>query len=206
MKVIEKTYKWAFALSPRSTTTHVILHHAAALNVTAGAIHTHHLSMGWAGIAYHYFVSKTGQVTRGRPENMRGAHTTDWNYCSIGICFEGNFEHETMPAAQKTAGRELVADILSRCPAVVVGRHQQYGATACPGKNFPFNAIVNAGNNEPAGTVPEGCAEPDEWAKEACARAVDKGLFIGDGNSNFRWRDAVTRQELAAVLMRYDKI
>ena len=69
MKIIEKNYGWAYALSPRGLTTHLILHHAAALTATAEGIHSYHLSLGWAGIAYHYFVAKNGDIYRGRPEN-----------------------------------------------------------------------------------------------------------------------------------------
>lgn len=136
MKVISSDFKWAYALTPRSVTTHLILHHAGASSATAAGIHAYHLSKGWAGIAYHYFVAKSGEIYSGRPENMRGGHTTNWNYCSIGVCFEGNFETEQMPEAQIAAGRELVADIAARYPSIVIGRHSDFGQTACPGKNF----------------------------------------------------------------------
>ena len=143
MKVISNNYKWAYALTPRTVTTHLILHHAAASSATADGIHAYHLSKGWAGIAYHYFVSKKGEVYCGRPENMRGGHTTNWNYCSIGICFEGNFETEQMSAAQLEAGKELVVDITSRYPSIVVGKHSDFGQTACPGRNFPYDKMVS---------------------------------------------------------------
>ena len=197
-KVIEKTYRWAFALSPRGSTTHVILHHAAAFSTSAESIHAFHLSRGWAGIAYHYFVSKSGEIVRGRPENMRGAHTSDWNHCSIGICFEGNFEHETMPEAQKMAGMALLADIKSRFPLIVAALHRDLNPTACPGRNFPFKEIMSG--------RAETIEEPDEWAKEACKWAVDAGLFVGDGENNFRWRESISRQEAAVLLMRFDKM
>ncbi|NLH00941.1 MAG: N-acetylmuramoyl-L-alanine amidase, partial [Clostridiales bacterium] len=90
--VINKDYDWAFPLTKRELTTHLILHHAAASKTTPDSIHAYHLSKGWAGIAYHYFIAKDGKIYRGRPENMRGGHTSNWNYCSFGICFEGNYE------------------------------------------------------------------------------------------------------------------
>lgn len=201
MTVINNNYNWAFALTPRSVTTHLILHHAAASKATADGIHAYHLSKGWAGIAYHYFVTKKGEIYRGRPENTRGGHTTNWNYCSIGICFEGNFDQEEMPKAQMVAGRELVSDIVSRYPSIAIGSHSDYEATACPGKYFPFDEISGR-----AGIEPEKNAEKDEkpsdWASESCACAVEKGLLHGDENKNFHWHNPVTREELAVILKR----
>jgi len=201
MTVTEKKYDWAYPLTPRNVTTQLIVHHAAASSATAEGIHAYHKSKGWAGIAYHYFVAKDGTVYRGRPENMLGAHTINWNYCSIGVCFEGNFETEKMPDAQVKAGRALVADIVSRYPAIVVGKHSDFGQTSCPGRNFPFAAMVS--NAEPASDV-EQEKKPADWAREACGAAVAKGIFKGDGG-DFRWHDPVTREELAVILERVSK-
>ena len=49
-------------------------------------------------------------------------------------------------------------------------------------------------------------ANPSDWAKEAVDWAVKEGLFTGDGNGNFRWRDNITREEAAVVLRRFFKI
>lgn len=201
MKITEESYKWAYALSPRSLTTHLILHHSGGSGATAQAIHSYHISKGWSGIAYHYYVRKSGEIVRGRPENMRGGHTTDWNYCSIGICFEGNFDAEVMPAAQIKAGRELVEDIKKRYPAIVIGRHSQFGQTACPGKSFPFDEIVSA--TEASDGSAEASAQPDDWAIDACKWAMEQGVFSGYENGDYRWHSAVTRQEIAVLLMRY---
>jgi len=201
MTVISKDYKWAFPLTPRNVTTHLILHHVAASSATADGIHAYHLSKGWAGIAYHYFVSKKGEVFEGRPENMRGGHTTNWNYCSIGVCFEGDFETEQMTEAQIAAGSELAKDIVSRYPSIVIGRHSEFGQTACPGKNFPFDRIVSAKNSEPQKDA-EQEDSPSAWAEGSCKWAVEKGLFLGRGEKNYRWQEAVTRQELAVILER----
>lgn len=44
------------------------------------------------------------------------AHAGNNNYDSLGVCFEGSFDRETMPDAQLRAGQELVA-YLSRSTA-----------------------------------------------------------------------------------------
>ncbi len=205
MKVISNNYKWAYALTPRTVTAHLIFHHTAAPSATADGIHTYHLSKGWAGIAYHYFVSKKGEVYCGRPENMRGGHTMNWNYCSIGICFEGDFETEQMSAAQLAVGKELVVDIMSRYPSIVVGKHSDYGQTACPGKNFPFDKMVS-GKEDEATNAAEETDEPSDWAEDACKWAIEKGLFQGGENKSYCWHNSVTREELALILERTSKL
>lgn len=202
MTVREKSYSWGYALTPRSLTTHLILHHAAAAKATAEGIHAYHLSLGWAGIAYHYFVTKNGEILRGRPENMRGGHTSGMNYCSIGICFEGNFETEEMGPEQIKAGAELVSDIVSRYPGICVGAHRDYGATACPGRNFPLELLGLAVEKESEAEKAD-ISEPDEWALEAAVWARENGLFLGDGEGNFNWQKPLSRQELALILMRF---
>lgn len=199
MKIIEANHKWAYALTPRGVTTHLIIHHAAGNGPVEG-IHNYHLSRGWAGIAYHYYVRKDGSIYRGRPENMTGGHTTNWNWCSIGICFEGNFENEQMSQSQLEAGRELIADIVRRYPSITVGRHREFQQTSCPGRHFPYDEMLKA-PVEPAGNV-EDDGEPSNWAREACDYAVEKGIFKGDGCGNFRWHEPITREEAAAILFR----
>ena len=147
LKIIEPIYKWNGQLSSRSKTEHLILHHAAA-NGSAEDIHRYHVSLGWTGIGYNYYVRKDGSVYRGRPENAQGAHTIGYNAISIGVCFEGNFETETMSDAQYNSGAKLVGDILKRYPNVKIGGHREYDTTSCPGKNFPLEKMVSEAKTE----------------------------------------------------------
>lgn len=201
MKIIEPKYNWAYTPGYRNTTTHLILHHAAADNISAETIHSWHLANGWAGIAYHYYVRKDGSVYRGRPEAWTGGHTTNWNWCSLGICFEGNFDAQTMPEEQRKAGAELVADIVKRYPGIIVGKHKDYQATACPGANFPFDAIVQGEVTEPEDSDAENYgASP--WAVESCEKAIEKGIFKGDGKGNYNWQEPLTREAFCVVMDR----
>lgn len=47
----------------------------------------------------------------------------------------------------------------------------------------------------------DGALGASAWAAEDAQEAVNLGLFAGD-NGGYRWQDVVTREELAAVLMR----
>lgn len=122
----------------------IVLHHRAG-NGTVESIHAQHLKQGWWGIGYHYYVTKHGIIWRGRPEEFVGAHSgakNGYNTHSIGICFEGNFETDTMLPAQLNAGRQLIADIKKRYAIKEILQHKDIAATACAGKNFPFAEMV----------------------------------------------------------------
>ena len=47
-----------------------------------------------------------------------------------------------MSAKQIEAGRELIAYLKSKYPKAKVKKHRDFNATACPGKNFPFDEIT----------------------------------------------------------------
>lgn len=148
MKINEVDYKWNGSLTKRASTTRIILHHAAAKTCTAQQIHSWHLANGWVGIGYHFFVRKDGSVYRGRPEDTVGAHAGNNNYDSIGVCFEGNFMSEQMPAVQRQAGSELVAYLKQKYGISKVQKHSDVNATGCPGTHFPFDAIAYGGEPE----------------------------------------------------------
>lgn len=141
MTIIEKTYNWNDAPSVRSKTDYIVLHHMAG-DGSADDVHRAHLANGWAGIGYHFFVRKDGGVYRGRPADKVGAHTVGINSRSVGICFEGNFQRETMNSSQLKAGAELIAYLKGMYPSAVVKKHGDFNATACPGKNFPFDRLT----------------------------------------------------------------
>jgi len=119
MKVISNNYKWAFALTPRTVTTHLILHYAGASKATAYGIHAYHLSKGWAVIAYHYFVSKSVEVYCGRPENMRSGHTTNWNYCSMVYVLKESLKRSKCPKHRLQQAKSLLPTSLDVTPQLL---------------------------------------------------------------------------------------
>lgn len=142
MQIYDVGLQFKRALQKRATTDYIILHHAAASEASVTTVHNWHLQRGWAGIGYHFYVRKDGSIYRGRPEDTIGAHTKGYNSRSIGICAEGNFEVETMPDAQKRAIIELLRELKKRYSNAQIKRHKDFAATACPGKNYPFEEIV----------------------------------------------------------------
>lgn len=151
MNIIETNLNFG-KLSKRTKTTRIILHHAAAKTCDAATIHRWHKDRGWSGAGYHFLVRKNGKIYRLRPENTVGAHASGNNSDSIGICFEGDFQRESMPVVQKKAGKELVAYLKKKYNISKVQRHKDVGSTSCPGKNFPF-ADIKAGTTSTSNTA-----------------------------------------------------
>lgn len=141
----ETNLKFTNSLSNRASTKKIVLHHADASSCDAKTIHQWHLNNGWAGIGYHFVVRKGGTIERGRPIEKVGAHCTNQNSDSVGVCFEGNFEKEVMSDTQIKAGQELMSYLYDKykLDKSKVKRHKDLMATACPGKNFPFSKIIN---------------------------------------------------------------
>lgn len=175
MNIIETNLQFKGNMSVRKRTSRIILHHAAASECDARTVHTWHLKRGFSGIGYHFLVRKNGTIERGRAENLVGAHAAGNNSNSIGICFEGNFETESMGEAQKNAGKELIAYLCNKYGIDVVIRHKDVASTACPGKNFPYTELLNyksAVQTTDAKTQ-KNIAEDGLWGKDTTKRAQE---------------------------------
>jgi len=170
MKIIEKTYSWSGNLVTRPKTNYILLHHMAG-NGSADNVHSAHLKNGWAGIGYHFYVRKDGTVYRGRPMDKTGSHVSGYNSQCLGVCFEGNFENETMSDLQLKAGQELVAYLRGIYPKAQIKRHKDLNATACPGRKFPFEKIAKGEITEATEIVKELnkrgiITSPELWIKK----------------------------------------
>lgn len=148
MKIIECNLPRNGNFTRRSMTDEVILHHAEASSATVWDINDWHLNNGWTGIGYHYYIRKDGSVYRGRPEWALGAHAVGHNDRSIGICCEGAYMTETMPAAQLASLKTLLRDIMGRYGKLTLLRHKDVNSTDCPGKNFPWAEAQDYMNEE----------------------------------------------------------
>lgn len=175
------------AMSNRSKTTRIILHHADAKSCTAQQIHQWHLNNGWSGAGYHFLVRKDGKIYRLRPENKVGAHASGSNSDSLGICFEGDFMTEKMGEAQRKAGAELVSYLKNKYGISKVQKHKDVCSTDCPGKNFPFSEIAKTGTSTSAttsgGSSSSGKLTVDGWIGVKTNKKAQKyfGLKHVDG-------------------------
>lgn len=123
-----------------STIKRIILHHSGVTVLqTVETIHNYHKNTRkYAGIGYHFYVKKNGNIYRGRPLEYVGAHAYNHNADSIGICAEGDFNSETMSDTQKNAIIELVAYLKGIYNISSVQGHKEVCNTSCPRRKFPY--------------------------------------------------------------------
>lgn len=98
-----------------------------------------HKVRGFRTIGYHFYIRKSGFVTRHRKLLKVGAHARGVNRCSIGICYEGGLDISGKPAdtrapLQKEALLELLWKLHRIFPnALIVGHRELPGVKkACP--------------------------------------------------------------------------
>ena len=142
VKIIETNLHFKNTLRNRAVTKRIIVHHTASPDVSAKTIHQWHLNKSWSGLGYHYVIRANGDIERGRPERAIGAHAIPANGDGIGIVLTGNFEQDKPSQAQLDSLVALVLDIQARCGGnLQVLRHKDVDATACPGRNFPWQVF-----------------------------------------------------------------
>lgn len=130
-------------IARRRITNRIVVHHTAGSDHSAAEIHRMHLKRGFAGIGYHYIIRQNGTIEVGREESLRGAHAGKANADSIGIGLTGNFEKRVPTTAQMDALVWLVGDIRHRLgQQITVVRHRDVAATACPGRLFPWDGLM----------------------------------------------------------------
>lgn len=123
----------------------IILHHRCG-NGDVQSIHAQHLKNGWAGIGYHYYIRKDGQIYQGRPIKYVGSHCAGNNSCSIGVCLEGDFRKEKPTDEQIKSLNELVPHIRKMYKNIKrVLNHKDLYPTACPVINL--KALVKNTNS-----------------------------------------------------------
>ena len=199
---IDYSYNWNYKKQYNNSPTEIILHHMAGYGDIFD-VDRIHINNGWSGCGYHFIVMQNGVIYAGRPVSEIGAHCKGHNKNTIGICFEGNFENITMPAAQMKAGFYLLEYLQNKYKLNNIFRHKDYNATACPGKNFPYQKFVAEFNKNKKGGKPmEPKKYPHEYSKTARDWSVDEKLITGNG-SDYGWTDNLTKEQLITILHRF---
>jgi N-acetylmuramoyl-L-alanine amidase len=189
MKIVQGNFKFKNSLIPLNpdNVKYIILHHADAKKATPEAVHSWHLSNGWAGIGYNEYITKDGTVYIARGDNI-GAHSANNNSKSYGICLEGDYDTEAeVPHIQFEALIERLKYHKSRFKNLVgIEPHSKFNATSCPGKYFPLQKIKDALNKahdlESAidVLVKHGIINsPDMWLENAVIGETVNGEYAG---------------------------
>jgi N-acetylmuramoyl-L-alanine amidase len=89
-------------------------------------------------IGYHFYLTRNGEIHRGRPLEKIGAHCLNHNRHSIGICYEGGLDAEGCPADTRTLEQKasllaLLRELKRIFPrALIIGHHDLNPVKACP--------------------------------------------------------------------------
>lgn len=145
MPILQSNLKFTETLKKRTETNYIIIHHTEVRGRhDVNEVHQWHLNKGWAGIGYHYYIDKDGQIFEGRPRDTWGAHVKSHNGDSIGVCFEGHFDKEKMNEKQLEAAVLLISVLsLAYGNAAIRGHRNFNPAKSCPGKNFPMKELLD---------------------------------------------------------------
>jgi hypothetical protein len=136
-----------------NTPKYLILHHtggtdlnplADSSNQTFEVVDAYHKSLGWGGCGYHYFIDKTGKVTRGRLDSEEGAHCNQiengksMNVQSIGICLAGNFDLTFPTQRQEEELKKLLTLKMSQYNLTYdrIEPHRHWANKTCYGKRL----------------------------------------------------------------------
>jgi len=92
----------------------------------------------WGDIGYHFAIDPSGRVWQGRPLMWQGAHVKAQNEGNIGIVVLGNYERQGVNRAQTAAIESTLRSLMRKynVPVSRVRTHQEWAATACPGKSL----------------------------------------------------------------------
>ena len=90
-------------------------------------------------VSYHYYVRRNGDVIPLLSESVQGVHARHYNYCSIGICYEGGLNangvsDDTRTEAQKHSLYELLVALREEYPKARILGHCElpHVAKDCP--------------------------------------------------------------------------
>ena len=93
---------------------------------------------GFKDIAYHFYVTRDGEIHPGRPLEKVGAHCLNHNRHSLGICYEGGLDIRGRPADTRTLQQKasllaLLRELKLLFPqALIVGHHDLNPMKDCP--------------------------------------------------------------------------
>lgn len=121
--------------------TLLIIHCSAVMPFQTSSveqINEWHLAKGWSnGCGYHYVIRRDGNIEKGRPDEMIGAHCLNHNRHSLGICYEGGLDAngntaDTRTEAQKESMLNLLTELKKQHPNALIVGHSTFCNKACP--------------------------------------------------------------------------
>lgn len=136
----DKTWKELGVENPRYI-NEIIIHCSATpegKDYTTDDIKSWHLQRGFNDIGYHYVIYRDGTIKQGRKEDTTGAHCTNHNSSSIGICYIGGMDadnkkpKDTRTEEQKEALETLLKELRRIYKGAKIHSHKDFANKACP--------------------------------------------------------------------------
>ena len=121
--------------------TEIIVHCSATpegKHFTVDDIRKWHKAQGWSDIGYHYVIYLDGSIHNGRDVDIVGAHCTNHNSRSIGVCYIGGVEKDgktpkdTRTPEQKDSLLYILKELKHLYPNAWIYGHRDFAAKACP--------------------------------------------------------------------------
>ena len=142
------------ALAPDDEVRYIMLHHTYGLFETDGSLrgmhndHRNRAALDGGGIAYSEIIQKDGTVWIARGA-LRPSHTgvsLEIRTHSYSITVTGNFDRAgaIMSDAQFNALASRIAAAMRQFPNATIVGHSDLAATACPGRNFPWDRLYES--------------------------------------------------------------
>ena len=97
-----------------------------------------HLQRGFRDIGYHFYITRDGEIHRGRALEKVGAHCRNHNSHSIGVCYEGGLDadgktKDTRTMEQRGSLLALLRELRKQFPkALIVGHRDLNPMKGCP--------------------------------------------------------------------------
>lgn len=135
------SFTWSWE-RPFSQVQYIVFHHSVTdHDATPDDIALIHKARGWAGVGYHFIITKDGRVWYVGDISTARAHVKDMNEKVIGICMIGDFTKHLPSDAQINSGHLLASFLLKHFSqlkgwAESVKGHKDLQATACPGTSW----------------------------------------------------------------------
>lgn len=126
---------------------YIIIHTAAFRgHADIDEVRRWHLERGFSDVGYHYYIRRSGELQKGREENVAGAHCRNrgMNRKSIGVCFEGDGDHEYWTIHQWNAFYLLVGSLATRHAIAVediLGHRETGSPKTCPGNLVDMDQV-----------------------------------------------------------------
>lgn len=107
------------------------------------SIARYHISLGWPGIGYSFFISKEGTIFQTHDLETMSYNVASRNQECLGICLEGDFSNRAPRPTQWASAKRLIQWLLGNdLPGREVVGHRDIALpsspTACPGRLMEY--------------------------------------------------------------------